>query len=523
PWVQVQPWINGPSGRAQQYQGPVWIARSALGRLDSPNGLPAWKSFPLQLSQASAPVNAELVTYSATELNALGDGNVALDDKGVSWWRLELGTGSGQSAMGWVCGAKPGSSATHPGTHWASPWAWPGFDIVDATGINLTDAFKRNLSVTGSADPKEQKAFAPSTEAVGNSALLAKLQQTVSRLPSSSGAKNEQGRDGSVVVTAVSLRQALGRRWLASDLGHVILKYESEWGGGTGRWEALTPLMRNAAENWKCELERIRKLQWWDSVKGKVEGFPSSPVVNHIHPVALVGNFKTSCTCINIDAFCEKYKILHATEFGWFDAHGSHQSIKPLNHESENNLKSLLTEMMRQYPSIFSECKTSYLAYMLSTARVESYDWRHGIFFGSFTESISYDDAEANYGCGPTATPRHKARAIGNENTAIGDGYKYRGRGLVQLTFKRAYRKFSGVAGTDLVQNPDKVLELPLAVQIMLLGMRDGTFAGPKLSDFLDSPSPDYIGARGIINGEDKASQFAFYARKFEQLIKETR
>ncbi|WP_198021451.1 lytic transglycosylase domain-containing protein [Burkholderia sp. WSM2232] len=524
PWVHVQPWISGAPGHPQQYQSPVWIARSGLGALDSPNGLPAWKSFPLRLSQAASPVNADPVTYPRAQLNALGDGNIAIDDKGVTWWRLEVGTGAGQTGMGWVCGGKQSDgSGAHPGTHWESPWAWPGFEIVDATGINLTDAFRRNLSVTGSADPKEQKAFAPSTEAVGNSALLSRLEQTVSRLPSPNGTPEQPGKDGRVVVTAVKLRQALGRRWLASELGHVILKYESEWGGGMSRWEALTPLMRNAAENWKCELERIRKLQWWESVKGKVEGFPSSPVVNHIHPVGLVGNFSSSCTCINIDAFCAKYKALHATEFGWFDGHGRHININPLNEQSEHNLKMLLIEMMRQYPSTFSECKTSYLAYMLSTARVESYDWHNGIFFGPFTESISYADAEANYGCGPTATLTHKNRAISNENTSIGDGYKYRGRGLVQLTFKKAYRRFNGVAGTDLVQNPDKVLELPLAVQIMMCGMRDGTFSGARLSDFLDSETPDYVGARAIINGSDKASQFAFYAKKFEQLIDATR
>ncbi|MDH6151988.1 GH24 family phage-related lysozyme (muramidase) [Paraburkholderia sp. WSM4179] len=295
PWVQVQPWIPGPGGHAQQYQGPVWIARSGLNQPGSPNGISAWKSFPLQLSQASSPVNSDLVAYPRAELNSLGDGNVAVDDKGVTWWRLEVGTGSGQAATGWVCGGKQSDgSGNHPGTHWESPWAWPGFEIVDATGINLTDAFKRNLSVTGSANPKEQKAFAPSTEAVGNSALLSKLEQTVSRLPSSGATKDDLGKDGSVIVTAVKLRQALGRRWLASDLGHVILKYESEWGGGVSRWEALTPLMRNAAENWKCELERIRKLQWWDSVKGKVDEFPSSPVVNHMHPVAMIGNFVRS-------------------------------------------------------------------------------------------------------------------------------------------------------------------------------------------------------------------------------------
>lgn len=523
PWIQVQPWIKGPLGKAQQYQGPVWIARSGLSRLDNPTGLSAWKSFPLQVSQAGSPTNADLVTYTSAELNALGDGNVASDDKGVTWWRLEVGTGSGQAAMGWVCGGKQSDrTGNHPGTHWESPWAWPGFEIVDATGINLADAFKRNLAVTGSANSTEQKAFAPSVEAVGNSALLSKLEQTVSRLPSANGAKDDQGKGGSSIVTAVKLRQALGRRWLASELGHVILKYESEWGGGTSRWEALTPLMRNAAENWRCELERIKKLQWWDSIKGKVDGFPANPTVNHLHPIAIIANFPTSCTCINIDAFCEKYKTMHSTDFGWFGKKG-HETIPALNQQSEQNLKSLLEEMMRQYPSTFSECKVPYLAYMLATARVESYDYHHGIFFGPFVESISVEDAEKNYGCGPTATKKHKERAISMGNTALGDGYKYRGRGLVQLTFKKSYSKFNSAAGTDLTVNPDKALELPIAVRIMMRGMRDGTFAGAKLSDYLDSAVPNYLGARAIINGTDKASQFAFYAQKFEQLIKATR
>jgi GH24 family phage-related lysozyme (muramidase) len=301
PWVQVLRWIFGPSGQTQQYQGAVWIARSNLGQLDSPNGLPAWKSFPLQVSQASSPVNSDLVAYPRAELDSLGDGNVAVDDKGVKWWRLEVATGSVQAATGWVCGGKPpDNTGNQPGTHWDSPWAWPGFEIVDATNINLADAFKRNLAVTGSANSKEQKAFAPSIEAVGNSALLSKLEQTVSRLPSSGGVKNQQGKDGSVVVTAVNLQQAMKHRWLANELSHVILKYESEWGGGTSRWEALTPLMRNTAENWKSELERIKRLQWWNSVKGKVEGFPSGAVVNHVHPIAMVGNFSRKAAAKSI-------------------------------------------------------------------------------------------------------------------------------------------------------------------------------------------------------------------------------
>ncbi|POR55069.1 hypothetical protein B0G62_102680 [Paraburkholderia eburnea] len=117
PWAQVQQWINSPSGHPQQYQSPIWISRSGLGQLDSPTGLKAWKSFPLQLNQASSPANADQVTYPSAQLNALGNGNVAVDDKGVTWWRLEVGTGSGQSALGWICGGKQSDVADEAGQH----------------------------------------------------------------------------------------------------------------------------------------------------------------------------------------------------------------------------------------------------------------------------------------------------------------------------------------------------------------------------------------------------------------------
>ena len=75
------------------------------------------------------------------------------------------------------------------------------------------------------------------------------------------------------------------------------------------RWEALTANMRNAAENWTCELERIKNLQWWDSVAGKVEGFPSVPSVNHIHPTGLVANFLASDCRRNHDCATRFKKI----------------------------------------------------------------------------------------------------------------------------------------------------------------------------------------------------------------------
>ncbi|MYZ53686.1 glycoside hydrolase family 19 protein [Malikia spinosa] len=44
-------------------------------------------------------------------------------------------------------------------------------------------------------------------------------------------------------------------------------------------------------------------------------------------------------------------------------------------------------------------------------------------------------------------------------NSAPGDGYRYRGRGFIQLTGKANYRAFSLASGVDVVANPDRLLE----------------------------------------------------------------
>jgi putative chitinase len=49
------------------------------------------------------------------------------------------------------------------------------------------------------------------------------------------------------------------------------------------------------------------------------------------------------------------------------------------------------------------------------------------------------------------------ANRMGNGDEASGDGFKYRGRGYIQLTGRNNYQAFSGFIGEDCVANPDLV------------------------------------------------------------------
>jgi len=98
-------------------------------------------------------------------------------------------------------------------------------------------------------------------------------------------------------------------------------------------------------------------------------------------------------------------------------------------------------------------------------------------------------------------------------------GEIYYGRGLVQLTWKGNYAKFGKLIEVDLVGNPDLALDLPIAIKIIFAGMIGGLFTGRNLSNYFGPELTDYVNARRIINGTDKANIIAGIARHFEAAL----
>ena len=67
--------------------------------------------------------------------------------------------------------------------------------------------------------------------------------------------------------------------------------------------------------------------------------------------------------------------------------------------------------------------------------------------------------------------------------------------------------------------NPGLALEPQLSYDIASWGMRTGIFTDRRIGEFIHGSSADYLSARRVINGVDRAKDIAEYAKKFERIL----
>jgi len=102
-----------------------------------------------------------------------------------------------------------------------------------------------------------------------------------------------------------------------------------------------------------------------------------------------------------------------------------------------------------------------------------------------------------------------------NGNIYPGDGVKFHGRGLPQLTWRNNYRTMGTRLKVDLEGKPDLALVPAIAIQIMFEGMVFGLYTGKSLGMYFNDTRDAPIDARRIVNGTDKAELIAGYHRTF--------
>ncbi|MDN7428707.1 glycoside hydrolase family 19 protein [Burkholderia sp. AU45388] len=452
-WIKVQPnsVTNVPAKGKQKAQqklvpvgNPLWVESSLANTISTAN-VAGWQNFPLDVSKASGPGADFRNVLRRTELDKLGEGNVAVDDKGHHWWNVTVGSKDGSGLTGWVC------DTDHPHVQLRSPWEWPGFELVDNGGVSPADMFKRHIHTTEQYLPDEEGTeFAVEAVKVNAGELITKIEQAIDT-------------DHGGKVTAQELKHALETQWMAEAVSHLVVRNETEWGGGLSKWEELIPLMQQQTEVWKTELDRLAKLQWWDQIKG-VDGFPADLSPWHLHPIGLIGNFAGK------NLVCKKCGAVITLTKDFL------RKIAPAaKSDFVDELILASTDLFKNYG--VNSCRQ--IKHLLAQAKVET------TRFTSFRESLNYQSytGKSLYRMAPTAIDKGFARKnmkfssqdekikwiqdhlVANDaayaehcfGTNDQPGKDFRGRGLLQLTFYETYQRCAKAIGYPVDSQPELV------------------------------------------------------------------
>lgn len=229
----------------------------------------------------------------------------------------------------------------------------------------------------------------------------------------------------------------LGLRDIAARL---IVKHDSEWFGGSShhRWSVFF-------QNYDSLRVAYAK-QWLDDCEwmSKVDAFKKGEPVWHFHPVVF-------CIALNnSDQYEITVKMIESLlghKNPWFTG--------------KSGGKVFAKNFQANYPDVYEFNKQKFVIMLneVMTAYGITGPYHKAHFLSQCLHESSHLDTTLEFGSGRQYDPGVHRDALKYENKVVGDGPKYRGRGLIQLTWKKNYRLFSEYSGGGFVANPELIAE----------------------------------------------------------------
>lgn len=328
----------------------------------------------------------------------------------VRWWRLDnlLANENGNPLSGWL--AEQEMITTRH-----SPWEWEGYDFIEDSE-RPASSLAYHLEALRRLNDGERDSYQGMIDLSDKGPIKQRLHAMLDL-------------NGDEKITPQEIQTAISKPWHAQSIAQLITRHESEWLWNPNKWDELDELMDHSPAspnpNWIEEKKRIEKLSWWGELEGKY-GISVDGVTWHFHPIGLLTQHSTTTLLISREQLS---RIMISATSELLDKY-----LLPIN------------EAMK----IFEITTPLRMAHFLAQIAHETGELR-------FAEEIS------------SGTQYEGRSSLGN--TQPGDGARFKGRGLLQLTgrsnyekcqtFLRGIQRYSSLDITSSTENASQVASDP--------------------------------------------------------------
>ena len=279
------------------------------------------------------------------------------------------------------------------------------------------------------------------------------------------------------------IKAALSKPWYAQSISRLIIHYESEWFWQDAKWDELDKLMEHTEEDpnpqWVKEKERIKELSWWKELAGQ-PGIAADGMAWHFHPAELIRLFyKPSARLITMEMlqiikpssnssyyeeilpylneYADTYEVNTPLRIAHFLAQVGHESGFKVRSEDGNFSATRMREIFgciggkNNYDKATNEC---------SFGRLRNRLWTHeSVYANNPRKLLSFV---------------YSSR-MGNGDESSEEGYKFRGRGIIQLTGKNNYRRYTEIHNNA---NPNDIKDFVDTPNLIITNVRYGIESG---------------------------------------------